>query len=200
MQNLLRGVVSIERQPEAYLLCRSDGQTLLLARGTIYGDRLFNCMDKAEKDAGKKIGSIAAEFVHKLNALVVVGNEIQLRHAGAESVVVAFPNEQPFIPVRLKELRLGTIRMRLDENTSPPKLYGVDGVEAIVTPVGVPISIRPREFSRWKDASHNTHLDFGIASLIPAPLRMLTGLPDVMHFSITIKRKKDSQSNASAVS
>jgi hypothetical protein len=76
----------------------------------------------------------------------------------------------------------------VNDNYSPPKLYGVDGVEAIVQVGCLPVSVKPREFCRLKDSKGNTHLTFGIDSLVPSLIRHLSGLPDLMHFSFVLKK------------
>lgn len=193
---LLLGVTSIVREDNQYRLVRCDGAQLMVPRNTEVGERMFSCMEKVERQARKKIGEEAADYVRRLDTLSVTGDTVELHHAGDENVNVPLPTNQPWLPVKLKELRLKNIRLHLVESegqNTPHKIKSIDGIAAIVDSAGINVSVEPREFWRYKDKQGHTHLVFGIKSLIPAPIRFVLHLPDVMHFNLKVNKKKDKE-------
>jgi hypothetical protein len=82
IRGLLRGVSSIERGSDEFLLQRADGQSLQLTRQTKPGLHLFNFMEQTERDASLKLGPEAARFVHHVSALSAEDNGVALKHTG----------------------------------------------------------------------------------------------------------------------
>jgi hypothetical protein len=58
-----------------------------------------------------------------------------------------------------------------------------------VRTTGLDLPIDLREFARRKDRQGDTHLTFGIKSWVPAPVRFVLGLPEVVPFHYVVKKK-----------
>lgn len=194
LEQLITGVVTIVREDNQYRFVRSDGEQLLVPRSTDMGERMFSCMEKVERQARKRIGDGAADYVRSLDSLIVTGDTVELHHAGDESVLVPLPTNQPWLPVKLKELHLKNIRLQLvesDRPDAPHKIKSIDGIAAVVESAGIDVSVEPREFWRYRDKEGDTHLVLGIKSLIPSPVRFVFHLPDIMHVHFEVKKKKE---------
>lgn len=192
-RHLMRGVTSIIKQENDFRLIRADGAELIVPRESKSGERMFSCMEKLERTARKKISEEAAQYVHNVDALIVDGDSIELRHSGKENFDIPLPTNQPWLPVKLKEIRVSNIKLNLVEGKENDvhRIKSIDGIAAIVSSAGVDLKIEPREFWRFKDKKGHTHIVFGIKSLVPGPVRHFLGLPEVMHVNLTIRKKKE---------
>lgn len=195
IENLTKGVVSITREADRFVLRRTDGAMLELPNSSVFGGKMSGSLTKSEENARNKIGEDAALFVHNISALVCEGDEVQLRHKGGETLVVPLPFNQPYLPVKLKELQLSTIKMRLTEENGQRKLRDLRGIVAVVSTGGIDLKIEPREFWRYKDTAGNTNIHFGIKSWLPGPMRAFLRLPEVVHFHFTIRKKDEKHHN-----
>jgi hypothetical protein len=190
LEQLLRGVTVLSRVPNGFTLQREDGATLLLPTGTATADRMAACLDKTELEARKRLGNDAADFVHNLTALSCEGDRVSLLHSGAPSVNIPLDGGQPYLPVPLRALRLGTISMRVvDSGPNSAMLQDINGIEATVHAGGVDLTVQPREFLRYKDEAGNTQLFFAIENPVPAFLRGLLHLPERLRFHYVVKKR-----------
>jgi hypothetical protein len=188
---LLVGVKSIVREEKNFRLIRDDGAELVVPRDTHMGEKMFTCMEKIERQARKKVGDELADYVKSVDALNVEGDGIVLHHSGEESVCVPLPTNQPWLPVKLKELRLKHIRLQLVDGKGfdVHRIKNIDGIAAVVEIAGADLKVEPREFWRYRDKKGNTRVVLGVQSLIPKPVRSLLHLPDVVHVHYTFKKK-----------
>lgn len=188
-----RGVTAIKRQESYFELQREDGAQLRIPRESDEGQRMFKSMDKIELQARTKLGKEAGDYVRSLDVLTINGKMIELHHCGEEHVMVPLVTNQPWLPVKLKGLRLGNIRMEIAEGSGfdVHRLKGIEGIAAVVSSAGIDLNVEPREFWRFKDKRGNTHIVLGVKSLVPGAIRNLFRLPEVVHVHYTIPKKKD---------
>lgn len=199
--SLLVGVKALVREKDDFRLVRSDGEELLVPRDSHMGDRMFCCMQKLENEAREKVGDPLANYVHNVDALTVNGENVELHHSGAEDVHIPLPTNQPWLPVRLKELHLKNIHLKLVDgnNVTVHKIKELDGIAAVVHTAGVDISVEPREFWRFHDKQGNTRVVLGIANPVPAPVRRFLCLPEVVRVHYTFKKDHEkAEANNSA--
>lgn len=169
INELLRGVLSIERGKESFTLRRSDGATLELPRGSDEGDRMFNCLEKSEKSAKEKLGEPAAAYVRSVNALVVKGDRIELQHTGEPSLDIQLPSDQPYLPVSLKALRLANISMQLADDGSIAKVKGIDESPPL-SPLAVSMSMWSLASSGASKMQTETHASLSESKVWCLPL------------------------------
>jgi hypothetical protein len=191
-KQLMTGVSLIARQDANFRVVRSDGAELLIPRDSERGQRMFSCMEKLERQARNMVGDDLGNYIKSLDALVIEGNSVILRHSGEERVTVPLPSNQPWLPVSLKELRLKNIRLRIEEGAENDvhRIREIDGIVTVVNSAGIDLAIEPREFWRYKDKRGRTHIVFGIKSLIPEPVRHLLHMPEVMRVNFTVRKRK----------
>jgi hypothetical protein len=148
-KQLMTGVSLIARQDANFRVVRSDGAEMLIPRDSERGQRMFSCMEKLERQARKMVGDDLGNYIKSLDALVIEGNSVVLRHSGEERVTVPLPTNQPWLPVSLKELRLKNIRLRLEEGAENDvhRIKDIDGIVAVVNSAGIDLAIEPRELS-----------------------------------------------------
>jgi hypothetical protein len=191
--SLLIGVKSIVREQNTFRLIRSDGADLVVPRDSHMGDRMFSCMEKIETQARDKLGNALADYVHNMDALVIDGDGVELRHSGQQEISVPLVTNQPWLPVTLKEIKLSNIRLQLveGERNQCHRLKKISGIAAVVRVAGADLNVEPREFWRYKDKKGHTHVVLGIKSLIPSPVRSVFHLPEVVHVQYTFKKHKE---------
>lgn len=188
---MLKDVVEISRVDDRIIVRRGNASSDSYARGTEYGDRIFKGLDEAEEKLGQKLGAPGASLIHNLHKISVQGNHVKFIRTGPQKLVLAVPPGDHYIPVRVKQIELGAIAWDIDMKDGFPKMRNISGVRAVVRTTGLDLPIDLREFGRRKDKKGDTHVSFGVKSWIPAPVRYLLGLPDVMPFHYVVKKKKN---------
>jgi len=187
---LLAGVVKVSRDRDRITFQREDSQVLELGASTTYGADLIYDLQKAERKALERAGPQAAQLVHNLSAISLDGQRVVVDiRSPMEQRIVLPERGGGWISVRLKEIRLRDLSMEIAEHNGHPALKKIEGLVAVVHATAFDLPFEIKEFSAFKDEEDRKHVHIGVKNLVPGPLRMLFGLPEVVSYDFVKKKK-----------
>lgn len=189
IQDLLQGVVSLERKGDAIELTKEDGSKSLLGGDTHFGATVIgdfsDARDKVAAKFGAEVGILIDEFV----GVTANGSHLEVIRNGPENEEIDLSEHKLKKQVPLKRIRLSKISVDVDVQDSHPVLKNITGIEAVPN-AGFEIPIVLREFSRSKNQDGDDVFTFGVKNPLPLvkPFKKLFGIKEIMPLTWTVKK------------
>lgn len=189
IQDLLQGVVSLERKGNAIELTKEDGTKSLLGGDTHFGATVIgdfsDARDKVAAKFGAEVGTLIDEFV----GVTANGSHLEVIRNGPENEDIDLSEHKLKKQVPLKRIRLSKISVDVDVQDSHPVLRNITGIEAVPN-AGLEIPIVLREFSRSKNQDGDDVFTFGVKNPLPLlkSFKKLFGIKEIMPLTWTVKK------------
>jgi hypothetical protein len=194
LNELLHGVVQINRKKDVIEFVREDNEILQFDHGTNLGDKMLDALSSVRRKAEKKFGSEAADIVGQEFSMKLSGNHVDVAHDGPAKVLLDLRKQKKKLKYKVKEVKLEKVSFEVDTKLSEhPRIVNITGVHGVVSS-GLELPVELRDFSRATKGDMSVYT-LGIKNPVPIPFHNLFGFGDVMHVKIktsTSKKKKRS--------
>ncbi|HEY9732415.1 MAG TPA: hypothetical protein V6C89_10915 [Drouetiella sp.] len=189
IQELLQGVVSLERKGNDIELTKEDGTKVLAGGDTHFGATVIGdfseARDKVAAKFGPEVGALIDEFV----GVIANGSHLDVIRNGPEYEDIDLSEKKTRRQLPLRRVRLSKISLDVDVADSHPVLRNITGIEAVPN-AGFEIPIVLKEFSRRKNEEGADVFTFGVKNPFPLikPFKRLFGLKEIMPLTWTVKK------------
>jgi hypothetical protein len=190
IQDLLQGVVSLERKGNDIELTKEDGTKFMAGGDTHFGATVIGdfseARDKVAAKFGPEVGALIDEFV----GVTANGSHLEVIRNGPENEDIDLSEKKLKRQLPLRRVRLSKISVDVDVADSHPVLRNITGIEAVPN-AGFEIPIVLKEFSRRKNQDGDDVFTFGVKNPFPIlkPLKRLFGLKEIMPLTWTVKKQ-----------
>ncbi|RTL36167.1 MAG: hypothetical protein EKK48_27845 [Candidatus Melainabacteria bacterium] len=189
IQDLLQGVVSLERKGNDIELTKEDGSKVMAGGETHFGATVIGdfseARDKVALKFGPEVGALIDEFV----GVKASGSHLEVIRTGPEIEDIDLSEKKINRQLPLRRVRLSKISLDVDVADSHPVLRNITGIEAVPnTALEIPIVLK--EFSRCKNSNGDDVFTFGVKNPIPfvKPFKKLLGIKEIIPLTWTVKR------------
>ncbi len=189
IQDLLQGVVSLERKGDAIELTKEDGTKTLLGGDTHFGATVIGDFSDARNKVAAKFGTEVGTLIDEFIGVTANGSHLEVIRNGPEYEEIDLSEHKLKKQVPLKRIRLSKISVDVDVQDSHPVLKNITGIEAVPN-AGFEIPIVLREFSRSKNQDGDDVFTFGVKNPLPLvkPFKKLFGIKEIMPLTWTVKK------------
>ncbi len=189
IQDLLQGVVSLERKGDAIELTKEDGTKTLLGGDTHFGATVIGDFSEARNKVAAKFGTEVGTLIDEFIGVTANGSHLEVIRNGPEYEEIDLSEHKLKKQVPLKRIRLSKISVDVDVQDSHPVLKNITGIEAVPN-AGFEIPIVLREFSRSKNQDGDDVFTFGVKNPLPLvkPFKKLFGIKEIMPLTWTVKK------------
>ena len=190
IQDLLQGVVSLERKGNDIELTKEDGTKVLVGGSTHFGVTVIgdfsDARDKVAAKFGTEIGTLIDEFV----GVTANGSHLEVIRNGPEYEEIDLSEHKIKRQLPLKRVRLSKISLDVDVADAHPVLKNITGIEAVPN-AGFEIPIVLKEFSRSKNQDGDDVFTFGVKNPLPLmkSFKRLFGIKEIMPLTWTVKKQ-----------
>jgi len=190
IQDLLQGVVSLERKGNDIELTKEDGAKVFVGGDTHFGTTVIgdfsDARDKVAAKFGPEIGTLIDAFV----GVTANGSHLEVIRTGPENEEIDLSEHKIKRQLPLKRVRLSKISVDVDVADAHPVLKNITGIEAVPNS-GFEIPIVLKEFSRSKNQDGDDVFTFGVKNPFPLmkPFKRLFGIKEIMPLTWTVKKK-----------
>jgi len=189
MQDLLQGVVSLERKGNDMELTKEDGTKVLLGGDTHFGATVIGDFSDARNKVASKFGDEVGMLIDEFVGVTANGTHLEVIRSGPENQEIDLSEHKIKRQLPLKRVRLSKISVDVDVQDSHPVLKNITGIEAVPN-AGFEIPITLKEFSRSKNQDGDDVFTFGVKNPLPffKPFKKLLGIKEIMPLTWTVKK------------
>ncbi len=189
IQDLLQGVVSLERKGNDIELTKEDGSKVLLGGDTHFGATVIGDFSDARNKVAAKFGSQVGTLIDEFVGVTANGSHLEVIRNGPENEDIDLSEHKIKRQLPLKRVRLSKISVDVDVQDSHPVLRNITGIEAVPN-AGFEIPIVLKEFSRSKNHDGDDVFTFGVKNPLPLlkSFKRLFGIKEIMPLTWTVKK------------
>lgn len=199
IQDLLQGVVSLERKGNDIELTKEDGSKVMAGGDTHFGATVIGDFSEARDKVAAKFGAEVGALIDEFVGVTANGSHLEVIRIGPENEDIDLSEKKIKRQLPLKRVRLSKISVDVEVVDSHPVLRNITGIEAIPnTSLEIPIVLK--EFSRCKNADGDDVFTFGVKNPLPfvKPFKRLLGIKEIIPLTWIVKKPESANQEIGA--